>query len=302
MTATVVTGPAPAARFASGRRPPPRSAPRAATRAAASAPRSTPPATSVGKCMPRYSRETITNTGANTATTHATRRANGLRTLVVTIKARPTYSTTAAAVWPEGKLEVGGAASSRCTAGRARSTSIVVVRNTVTSSTSAVARNASVRQRRRTPRIATTTAAMPITVIVSATFDPTWVRSFAVALRWCSNQRLTWMSQSGRVVGEQHACQRPARGEQQHAQGDVRTRPRRSRRRRPASAPRAASRGATPDHPVAVRTDRRARSDEGGGSVRPRGGAAAPVAAPAPVDGFVITPRVFTASVLGQTW
>jgi hypothetical protein len=39
------------------------------------------------------------------------------------------------------------------------------------------------RQRWSRPRIATTPAAMPITVIVSATFDPTRVRSFAVGLR-----------------------------------------------------------------------------------------------------------------------
>ena len=66
-----------------------------------------------------------------------------------TMSATPTNSTVAAAVWPEGKLEVAGVELRRCTSGRGRATTKVTERKTVISSTSASVRNAASRQRRR---------------------------------------------------------------------------------------------------------------------------------------------------------
>ena len=68
--------------------------------------------TSVGWCIPRYNRERATAIGRPMATNHTTTRTRMLRTSDVTMSARPTYRTIEAAVCPDGKLEVGGTASS----------------------------------------------------------------------------------------------------------------------------------------------------------------------------------------------
>src|SRR5258708_6660481 len=99
------------------------------------------------------------------------------------MSAIPTKNTVAAAVWPEGKLEVAGVEFRRGTAGRGRATTNVTERNTLISRTSASARNAASARRRRNARNATTTAA-PITtgsVLIAAV--ATDVIAFQVPVR-----------------------------------------------------------------------------------------------------------------------
>ena len=79
------------------------------------------------------------------------------------------YSATDAAVCPDGKLEVGGAESSRGTDGRCRSTSSVVPTKIVTSPITLTARKIGSRQRPSRQRSRTkATRPIAITVMVSA--------------------------------------------------------------------------------------------------------------------------------------
>jgi len=70
------------------------------------------------------------------------------------------YSVTAAATWPDGKLDVGGAWSRCGTAGRPRSVTRVVSRKIETSETRATATNTASGQRRVRSLITTKATAL----------------------------------------------------------------------------------------------------------------------------------------------
>ena len=176
----------------------------------------------------------------------------------------------------------------------------VVVRNTVTSSTSAVTRNAIARQRRRQAedRDDDRGDADHRHRFRDVRSDAREVVRGRVAM--IGEPAVHADVPSGRVVGEQHARQRPAQREQQRR---VSTTYDATATMAPAATgERSESRAAACSAGPSGRGSNSAseRPDEGGGSVRARGEAEAPVAAPVPVDGFVITLRVFTASAPGK--
>ena len=133
------------------------------------------------------------------------------------MSARPTYRTIAAAVCPDGKLEVGGPASRCGTDGRSRSTRNVVVTNVVTSITSAPTRNAMCAQWRPIARMTTATAATPTTVTVSPSLEPHTVSSSNVGVRWSKNQRLSRVVPPADRPVEEHLGQEQAEAHQEDA-------------------------------------------------------------------------------------
>src|ERR671939_943238 len=119
--------------------------------------------------MPRYMREAATTRGTSTARATNRPRTRAERARSEASTARAPYRATAAAVWPEGKLEVGGAASRCFTGGRERSTRKVTVTKMATSPATATATSIGSRQRRHTQAVkATVTTARTVMVRVSA--------------------------------------------------------------------------------------------------------------------------------------
>ena len=117
--------------------------------------------------------------GGNT-TTAAIASAHARRARVQnTIIARAPSNATAAAVCPEGKLDVGGTESSCDTGGRGRSTTKLDVMKTVTSRPNAPARDAgSVQRRKRTTKKTVNAAVNTIFTMASASPLPTHVTEF----------------------------------------------------------------------------------------------------------------------------
>ena len=100
------------------------------------------------------------------ADTQTSARTRPLRTSEVTTIASPRYSVQEAAVCPDGKLEVGGAASSCTTSGRFLLTTVTVRRNRLNSSVSAKSRKPNCRQwRRRTSTMPVTTETVRMTPV-----------------------------------------------------------------------------------------------------------------------------------------
>src|SRR5690348_5547235 len=100
-----------------------------------------------------------------------------------TMSAMPTNRTVAAAVCPDGKLEVAGVEFMRGTAGRGRPTMNVMGRNTVISMISARIRKAASRNRFRNARKPAVTAAKMMTGNVSSDAVANWVIEFHGAVR-----------------------------------------------------------------------------------------------------------------------
>src|SRR3954463_9578529 len=117
--------------------------------------------------MPRYTRENPTRIGKITAMTTVIARANRLRVQLNTISATPTVKTVAAAVCPDGKLDVDGVEFKRGTSGRGLPIKKVTDRNTVISTTSASTNMAASPPRRAVAGKPATTAAATITGSVS---------------------------------------------------------------------------------------------------------------------------------------
>src|SRR5437773_10521325 len=136
-----------------------------------------------------------TKTGTPTATTQTRERTNALRTWIEITIASDTHNATAAAVCPDGKLEVGGEGSKRGTLGRGRFTRNVVVRNTRTSTASAIAIAPTSRHSRRIARRVSETTPTPITVPDDPIFVAADVRWFKETVRRVTNQTLTRSSQ-----------------------------------------------------------------------------------------------------------
>jgi len=109
--------------------------------------------------------------------------------------ARPTYSAIAAATCPEGKLDVGGAASSLGTAGRGRSTMKVVVTNTQTSRSTAKKMSPTCRHRRAIASSTMTAVPTPITVPVAPRSEPALVHAFSAVVLRDMNHSSTFASQ-----------------------------------------------------------------------------------------------------------
>ena len=105
----------------------------------------------------------------------------------MTMIASPTNETVAAAVWPDGKLDVDGVEFRRTTSGRGRATTKVTDRNTVISSASARTSNAASRQRRRTA--STAGDERGIAIAGNGVNEPgrDAVMSFQVSVRWPAN-------------------------------------------------------------------------------------------------------------------
>src|SRR5688572_9107502 len=96
------------------------------------------------------------------------RRSQPVGSRAAAITASVPYRAIEAAVWPDGKLEVGGTASSLGTSGRSRGTRRTVVRNTPTSVNNAAAR-------------ATVPCAQRLTSSTEATTDPTRITTGVLA-------------------------------------------------------------------------------------------------------------------------
>src|SRR5262245_61839146 len=112
-----------------------------------------------------------------------------------TIIASPANTTVAAAVCPDGKLDVAGVVFKRTTSGRGRATTNVTDRNTVTSRTNASVRNAASRHRRRQPSSASQSAAVTITGNVLTPTVAAPVTSSNERVRRAANQRFSDSSQ-----------------------------------------------------------------------------------------------------------
>jgi hypothetical protein len=96
---------------------------------------------------------------------------------------------TAAAVCPDGKLAVGGATSSRTTAGRGRWTVAVTEQNTTSSPTRATTRTEdSYHRPSRQRSSSTTTTVTAMAACVSAIPLPNAVTLFQTPVRWAANQ------------------------------------------------------------------------------------------------------------------
>ena len=115
-------------------------------------PNAAPTKTSVGWCRPRYDACEADEPGEHGRRERTERPHESFPGAAVTINATPTQSTVAAAVWPDGKLDVAGVELSRGTSGRGRATTNVTDKNTVISRTSARIRKAASRKRRRERR------------------------------------------------------------------------------------------------------------------------------------------------------
>src|SRR4051812_30094906 len=98
--------------------------------------------------------------------------------------AMPTKSTVAAAVWPEGKLEVAGVELSRITSGRGRGTTNVTDKHAVVSMSNARVRNAASRKCLRSERKPPTMTGGPTTGSVLNDAVATCVMSFHVGVRF----------------------------------------------------------------------------------------------------------------------
>src|SRR5215217_8744157 len=134
--------------------------------------------------MPLYTRAAATAKGISTARVRVSPRTTAERARSEASTASAPYRQMAAAVCPEGKLEVGGAWSRWLTGGRRRSTSSVVARKMATSPATATATSIGSRQRRHTHAvIATVTTARTVTVMVSDNQVVHLVRVLRSALR-----------------------------------------------------------------------------------------------------------------------
>src|SRR4026207_352923 len=102
--------------------------------------------------MPRYSRDSATKIGTSTARVQNNARSTRESVSVQTMMAMLAYSTSAAAVCPDGKDEVGGATSNWGTDGRGLLIATVAARKEPTSINRPAARNAIASQRRPVPQ------------------------------------------------------------------------------------------------------------------------------------------------------
>ena len=89
-----------------------------------------------------------------------------------TISTSPPYSTTPAATWPEGKLDVDGTEPSGVTSGRSRPTIVDTMRNTVSSRPNPIGNMHACGRYPVSHSIADAPNAAPITVQVSVNDDP----------------------------------------------------------------------------------------------------------------------------------
>ena len=126
-----------------------------------------------------------------------------------TITAMPTNRTIAAAVCPDGKLDVAGVELRRGTSGRGRSTTKVTERNTVISRNSAIVRKAASRQCLRSASKPTTTAATTTTGSVLTAAVATFVMSFQPLVRCRAKCSLTCRSQLPTVPSNACVSKKP---------------------------------------------------------------------------------------------
>jgi hypothetical protein len=94
-------------------------------------------------------RDSATAIGTAVASRVSSPRSSADRDCCQASRAQAPSRATAAAVWPDGKLEVGGAMSKCLTGGRGRSTSSVIARKISTSLVTATATSIGSRQRRQ---------------------------------------------------------------------------------------------------------------------------------------------------------
>ena len=115
------------------------------------------------------------------------------------------YSTSAAAVCPDGNEEVGGATSSGGTDGRGRLTATVAARNEPTSMHNPAARNPIASQWRKIASAMPTATAMPTTTNVDPSIDPKAVTLFSASVRCATNQAEIERSQAPTPSGSNSA-------------------------------------------------------------------------------------------------
>ena len=163
-------------------------------------------------------------------------RTSPLRTSELTTMASPTYSVQEAAVCPDGKLEVGGAASSCATSGRCLLTIVTVRRNRLNSSVSAKSRKPNCRQwppqdehDARHHRDRQDDAGRP------EVRGPTATGCSNAAVRSATNQRISLRVHAVQPGAEQDARQQKAQPDDRGPQQDERRDPD-DRARRPAAA------------------------------------------------------------------
>ena len=121
------------------------------------------------------------------------------------------YSTSAAAVCPDGNDDVGGATSSWGTDGLGLLTATVAARNEQTSMNNPAARNPIACQRRPIASAMPTTTAMPMTTKVDPSIDPKAVALFSASVRCATNHVEIERSQAPTPSGSSSATKRRPR-------------------------------------------------------------------------------------------